>query len=81
MLILLMASEVSLAEQPPLIAVAHQELTSRIVASINDNIQWAVLGAGQEDDITLLNRRALAMRSARIFVYESHDESILQPVP
>jgi len=76
--ILFSAAAVGLAEQPPVVAVASQELASRFVASVNQNFQWAVLSANGEDDISLLNRRALAMRSARIFVYESHGESILQ---
>ena len=76
--ILFSASAVGLAEQPPIIAVANQELASRFVASVNQNFRWAVLSANGEEDITLLNRRALAMQSARIFVYESHGEPVLQ---
>ena len=76
--ILFSAATVGLAEQPPVVAVASQELASRFVPSVNQNFQWAVLSANGEDDISLINRRALAMRSARIFVYESHGESILQ---
>jgi len=76
--ILFSASAVGLAEQPPIIALANQELASLFAASVNHNFQCAVLSASEEEDITLLNRRALAMRSARIFVYESHGETMLQ---
>jgi len=66
------------AEQPIVIAVANQELASRLLPSIHSDFRLSVLDASDEGDISLLNQRALAIRTARLFVYESDGESLLQ---
>jgi len=71
MLILLLASEVGSAEPSPLIAVANQELTSRIVASVNLNDRR--MGLNEDDQRNIVDLFVDQVEFANVIIINNCD--------